>query len=69
METQRTFQGPDGTSVTGYDQADQPARPLQPDVLDLIQGAPAYLTPAERLFLFTFTYATRPNRYLEIGVL
>lgn len=34
---------------------------------EIIRWAPAWLTRAERLFLFSFTFGLRPARYLEIG--
>ncbi len=37
--------------------------------LEVIRSAPAWLTRAERLFLFTFVFGLRPARYVEIGTL
>ncbi|MBN1659278.1 MAG: class I SAM-dependent methyltransferase [Anaerolineae bacterium] len=37
------------------------------DPLDAIQSAPAWMTRAERLMLYTLTFCLRPRRYLEIG--
>ncbi|MCX7682698.1 MAG: class I SAM-dependent methyltransferase [Anaerolineae bacterium] len=35
--------------------------------LELVNQAPAWLSPAERLLLYTLIYSLRPARYLEIG--
>lgn len=35
--------------------------------LELVNQAPAWLLPAERLLLYTLIYSLRPARYLEIG--
>jgi len=70
MAQERTFAGPDHTSVTAYDASESPgSSTLNRTLLDLVLNAPASLTPAERLFIFNLTYAIRPLRYLEIGVL
>ena len=37
------------------------------DPLGAIQGAPAWMTRAERLLLYTLAFCLRPSRYLEIG--
>ena len=38
-------------------------------ILDVIHWAPAMLSSAERLLLYSLIYCLRPQRYLEIGVL
>ncbi len=35
--------------------------------LEMVNQAPAWITPAERLLLYTLTFCLRPARYLEIG--
>jgi len=42
---------------------------FDPCWLDVIQLAPAWLTRAERLMLFTLVFSLRPKRYIEIGTL
>jgi predicted O-methyltransferase YrrM len=42
---------------------------FDPAVLGILQTAPVWMTPAERLLLFTVAYGLRPARYLEIGTL
>jgi cephalosporin hydroxylase len=37
--------------------------------LDVIHWSPAWMTPAERLLLYTLVFSLRPKRYLEIGTL
>ena len=37
--------------------------------LEVIQWAPVWMTRAERLLLYTLSFALRPERYLEIGTL
>jgi len=37
--------------------------------LDVIHWTPAWMTPAERLLLYTLVFSLRPKRYLEIGTL
>lgn len=52
-----------------YELSDISGRPMwfEPSVLGVARTAPVWMTPAERLLLFTLVYALRPNRYLEIG--
>jgi predicted O-methyltransferase YrrM len=40
---------------------------INPAAIDVINQAPAWLSPAERLLLYTLVYCLRPERYLEIG--
>jgi predicted O-methyltransferase YrrM len=37
--------------------------------MDVMSWAPAFLSPSERLLLYTLTFCLRPARYLEIGTL
>lgn len=48
--------------------SDKLAHP-DPAVHDLIAHAPVWMTPGERLLLFTLAFTLRPTRYLEIGTL
>jgi predicted O-methyltransferase YrrM len=50
------------------DVSDRLAHP-DPAVLGLVETAPVWMTPAERLLLFTLAFTLRPARYLEIGTL
>jgi hypothetical protein len=66
----KRFVGPDdlvypAVEMTGLKNAQ--SVPL--DALGVINTAPAWLTGAERLLLFSLVYSLRPQRYLEIGVL
>ncbi len=38
-----------------------------PAILQVLTEAPVWMSPAERLLLFTLVFTTRPKRYLEIG--
>lgn len=49
--------------------SDRIGQPLTADKLDVLATAPVHMTQAERLLLYTFAFATRPRRYLEIGTL
>ncbi len=65
-----TFSGPDQTrleiwDVTKHDYGGD----IDFALLDEIRRAPAWLTSAERLLLFTLIYCLRPRRYLEVGIL
>jgi predicted O-methyltransferase YrrM len=42
---------------------------VDPAVLAVVETAPVWMTPAERLALFTLSFTLRPARYLEIGTL
>ena len=41
--------------------------PIRPEDIAALDAAPAWLTPSERLMLFTLIASLRPSRYLEIG--
>jgi cephalosporin hydroxylase len=72
METfqMREFSGADGVAFSAYDATDSlPPAPMDLQVFDVLNTAPAWLTQSERLLLFTLAYSIRPLRYLEIGVL
>ena len=62
--------GPDGTALRLTDVTDHDhGADFDLSSLDVIASAPAWLTTAERLILFTLIYSLRPKRYLEIGIL
>jgi cephalosporin hydroxylase len=42
---------------------------LDPTLVGVVETAPVWMTPAERLILFTLAFTLRPARYLEIGTL
>lgn len=41
----------------------------KPKTLDVIHDAPAWLTPSERLLIYTTVFGLQPQRVLEIGTL
>jgi predicted O-methyltransferase YrrM len=67
-----TFRGPDSTSLDIVDASqntlDEFGLAIDFDALATIQRAPAMLTGAERLSLFSLIYGVRPTRYLEVGI-
>ena len=66
----RSFSGPDDLFYSARDLTDDEGRQtVDVDVFHILNAAPAWLTGAERLLLFTLIYSLRPARYLEIGVL
>src|SRR5262249_32610819 len=48
------------TSATGWDAIDASA-------VDVLRGAPCWMTTSERLVLYALVFGLRPRRYLEIG--
>jgi predicted O-methyltransferase YrrM len=51
-----------------YDVTSQ-AMHFDPHWLSVIQDAPAWMSRAERLMMFTLAFSLRPRRYIEIGTL
>jgi cephalosporin hydroxylase len=70
MQTKKVFTGPDKIDLTIYDVGgNRHGKDIDFNTLDVIRTAPAWLSSAERLMLFTLIYSLRPQRYLEIGIL
>jgi predicted O-methyltransferase YrrM len=65
-----TPQGPQavGPNVRVYDVTAFPAD-IDLEALDVIRWAPAWMTRAERLLLYSLVFGLRPQCYLEIGTL
>jgi len=70
MSEVRQFVGSDKITFPIYDVTHhRVGEDIDFGLLDVVRTAPALLTSAERLMLFTLVYSIRPKRYLEIGVL
>jgi predicted O-methyltransferase YrrM len=64
------FNGPDKVGFPIYNvNRHKPGEDIDFKILDVVRTAPALLSSAERLMLFTLIYCVRPKRYLEIGIL
>jgi len=61
MQKESTVTSPAFTDVSDY------STQIDLTALEVVRSTPAWLTRAERLFLFTFTFGLRPAGYLEIG--
>lgn len=65
----RLIRNSSGRSDSGLEVYDVSAFSTEIDLstLDVIRWAPAWMTRAERLLLYTLIFSLRPARYLEIG--